>query len=60
MYKYAINFGSGVIGHAKTLHGIDIFKTTYGNTVDLPDQSDDTDTIYIVSAIVRIAVPNCV
>jgi len=39
-----------------TIDGIDIFKTTYGNTVDLPDQSDDT--IYIVSALVRSACPD--
>ena len=36
-----------------TIDGIDIFKSVFGNVVDLPDKEEDT--IYIVSALVRSA-----
>ena len=39
-----------------TVEGIDIFKSVFGNVIDLPDRSDDT--IYIVSALVRSACPD--
>ena len=38
-----------------TIDGIDIFKSVFGNVVDLPDKEEDT--IYIVSALVRSACP---
>jgi hypothetical protein len=38
-----------------TLNGIPLARTTYGEVVGLPEPSDDT--IYIVSALVRAAVP---
>lgn len=39
-----------------TIDGIDVFKTTFGNVVDLPNK--EKGTIIIVSALVRSACPN--
>jgi len=39
-----------------TVNGISVVRTTYGAVEGLP--APETDTLYIVSALVRMAVPN--
>jgi hypothetical protein len=41
---------------AKTVNGINVLKTVFGDVVDLPAPSDDT--LFIVSRLVKNAVPN--
>ncbi len=60
-------FPEGIVARIKTksvlagkVHGFNLYKTEYGEVIDLPEPAEDENgTIYyIVSALVKNALPN--